>query len=117
MNIANFRVGQKVYFGRPNGEKTLGEIVKLNPSKAKVRTLESRGSRSTAGVVWGVPYSLIKPADGDAQPTSTPAMGTCFPSWGPDLGRLNAVLASLVAQYGAGTVAERLEAITKSGVA
>jgi hypothetical protein len=54
----------KVVFGRGNGEKTLGEIVKINPTKAKVKTLESRGNGrgSDIGSVWTVPYSLMQPA-------------------------------------------------------
>jgi hypothetical protein len=61
------RIGQKVYFGRTNGEKTLGEIIKLNPKKAKVRTLEDRGRVHIAGEVWGVPYSLMTLADSSAK--------------------------------------------------
>lgn len=65
MLIHEARVGMKVVFGRGNGEQTLGEIVKINPAKAKVRTLESRGNGrgSAVGTVWSVPYSLMKPAD------------------------------------------------------
>jgi hypothetical protein len=69
MLVHEARVGMKVMFGRSNGEQTLGEIVKINPTKAKVKTLESRGSGrgSMAGAVWGVPYSLMKPVtNGDA---------------------------------------------------
>jgi hypothetical protein len=60
----NCRIGMKVYFGRPNGAKTLGVITKLN-SKAKVKTLEIRGSGrgSIIGTEWGVPYSMLTPAD------------------------------------------------------
>lgn len=63
-------VGDKVLFGSRRGEETLGEIVKLNPRRAKVKTLEDRGRRrtSTAGAVWTVPYSLIQPAPTDAKP-------------------------------------------------
>lgn len=66
----DFKRGQKVYFGRGRGEQTLGVIEKLNPTKAKVRTLESRGvSRERGpGVIWTVPYSLMRPADTDAKP-------------------------------------------------
>lgn len=66
----DFKKGQKVYFGRPNGEQTLGKIEKLNPSKAKVKTLEGRGNGrgGVAGAVWTVPYSLMRPADTDAKP-------------------------------------------------
>lgn len=65
---ADFRVGQYVYFGRRNGEQTLGVIRKLNPTKAKIETLESRGRSHErhAGVVWSVPYSLMRPADSAA---------------------------------------------------
>lgn len=66
MLASECRIGQKVYFGRPNGEKTLGEIVKLNPSKAKVKTLQNRGDHYQAGMVWSVPYSIMTPADGTA---------------------------------------------------
>lgn len=67
-------VGMKVVFGRGNGEKTLGEVVKVNPSKCKVKTLESRGNGrgSMVGAVWTVPYSLMAPADGTA-PQNDPA--------------------------------------------
>jgi hypothetical protein len=61
------RKGMKVYFGRTNGERTLGEVVKLNPTKAKVRTLEQRGNGrgSAVGTEWGVPYSMMTPAEGE----------------------------------------------------
>lgn len=59
-------VGQKVKFGRPNGEKTLGEVVKVNRTRAKIRQLEARGTkRVRAEGVWNVPFSLIEPADGE----------------------------------------------------
>ena len=62
----NCRRGMKVIFGRPNGEKTLGEVVKINDKKAKVKILEDRGQRSQAGVVWGVPYSMMEPVNDQA---------------------------------------------------
>lgn len=57
-------IGMKVYFGRPNGEKTLGEIVKINPKRFKIRTLEKRGGyqQYTEGALWNVPPSLCTPA-------------------------------------------------------
>ncbi len=58
------KVGMKVYFGRPSGEKTLGEVIKTNPKSAKVKTLEARGDRRAEGV-WNVDYSFLTPA-GDA---------------------------------------------------
>lgn len=58
------QVGMKVMFGRPNGEQTLGEVVKINPTKAKVKALASRGNGrgSDVGTIWTVPYSLMTPA-------------------------------------------------------
>ena len=55
--------GMKVFFGRPNGEKTLGTIVKVNRKKCKVRQEESRGfyKNHPVGTVWVVPFSLISP--------------------------------------------------------
>lgn len=66
MQRHELRVGRQVYFGRTHGERTLGKIIKLNPQKAKVETLESRGSGrgSAVGAIWTVPYSLLYPADG-----------------------------------------------------
>lgn len=72
----NARIGMKVYFGRRNGEKTLGEIVKLNGAKAKVKTLEDRGhsERHFVGQEWGVPYSMMEPADGATPAASAPVV-------------------------------------------
>jgi hypothetical protein len=61
MRMEDCRVGMEVIFGRGNGEQTRGVIVKINRAKAKVKTLENRGSKSPAGAVWGVPYSLMTP--------------------------------------------------------
>jgi len=60
------RVGMVVEFGRENGEWTKGEIVKMNPMKAKVKTLEQRGNGrgSQVGTEWGVPYSMMRPLIG-----------------------------------------------------
>jgi len=67
-------VGMKVFFGRGNGEQTLGEVVKVNPTKCKVKTLEARGNGrgSMVGAVWNVPYSLMNPADATT-PHNNPA--------------------------------------------
>lgn len=64
MLVHQAQVGMKVVFGRGNGEKTLGEIVKVNPTKAKVKILEARGNGrgSEVGSVWTVPYSLMTPS-------------------------------------------------------
>lgn len=65
-------VGMRVRFGRPQGEQTLGEVVKLNQNKAKVRTLEARGQQRIGfvGEIWVVPYGMLSPADLDT--TLTP---------------------------------------------
>lgn len=72
MNNAPFvpAFGQKIYFGRNHGEKTLGEVVKVNRTTAKVKQLESRGTmRSYAvGTIWTVPFSLCSAAPSDAAP-------------------------------------------------
>lgn len=75
MLVHQAHVGMKVVFGRGNGEHTLGEIVKVNPTKAKVKTLENRGNGrgSDVGSVWTVPYSLMRPADASAVPQEDPA--------------------------------------------
>lgn len=68
MLVHECKRGMRVYFGRPNGEQTLGEVVKVNPSKAKVKILENRGQvrNSPIGTIWTVPYSMMRPADGVA---------------------------------------------------
>lgn len=65
MNSTDIKKGDKVYFGRVNGEKTLGEVTKVNRTKAKVKQLESRGTyRSySVGTIWTVPFSLLQKAD------------------------------------------------------
>ena len=70
MQIEQAKIGMQVYFGRSQGEKTLGKIIKLNPTKAKVEILEGRGTGrgGVAGSAWSVPYSLMEPADGQATP-------------------------------------------------
>ena len=56
-----FTVGDKVYFGRKNGEKTLGEIIKVNRKTYKIRQLESRGMYRdhAVGTRWTVAKSLV----------------------------------------------------------
>ena len=68
-------VGMVVWFGRTHGEKTKGEIVKVNPTACKVRQLESRGMYRDHPVdsVWRVPFSLIFLTDTDVvQAEETP---------------------------------------------
>ena len=49
----SFNVGDKVIFGRPNGRKHHGCIIKKNPAKAVV---DCNGSK------WRVPYSMMEAA-------------------------------------------------------
>lgn len=55
-----FRIGQTVRFGRKNGEKTLGKVVKVNRKSLKVQILENRGSKSPSGEVWRVAPGLCE---------------------------------------------------------
>jgi hypothetical protein len=66
------RVGMQVLFGRPNGAKTLGVVEKINPTKAKVKTLEARGTSDTPGTLWTVPFSLLYPVGGSAEHQAMP---------------------------------------------
>ena len=67
MNMNQCKVGQKVYFGRRRGEKTLGTIVKVNRTRCKVRQDEARGTMKAhaVGTVWTVPASLMTLVDGE----------------------------------------------------
>ena len=73
-----FNVGDRVYFGRAHGEKSLGEVVKVNLKSLKVKLLEERGSRRsyTVGGTWRVPPSLCTLAD-EGRPSTRP---TAVPS-------------------------------------
>lgn len=57
-----FKIGDRVYFGRPNGEQTLGEVVKVNLKNLKVKQVEVRGTFRTRaiGTLWKVPPSLCR---------------------------------------------------------
>lgn len=50
-SFAGFRIGEKVQFGRPQGRKHQGVILKLNPAKAVIK--------ENTGTQWRVPYTLI----------------------------------------------------------
>lgn len=77
MNHSEMKVGMKIYFGRTHGESTLGEVVKVNPSKVKVRQLEARGTMRAypVGTVWTVPASLCALA-GEGKPAPVPVTET-----------------------------------------
>ncbi len=51
-----------VMFGRKHGQKTMGEVVKINPRRLKVKQLEGRGRsvNHAIGQVWTVPPSLCE---------------------------------------------------------
>lgn len=71
---SEMKVGQTVYFGRNHGERTLGRVIKVNPSKVKVQQLEARGTMRDypVGTVWGVPASLCTLAPETATPVVLP---------------------------------------------
>ena len=71
MNYEAAHVGMKVYFGRRNGQKTFGEIIKVNKKNLKVKQLEERGVQRnySTGQVWTVPPSLCTPAE-DGRPVA-----------------------------------------------
>ena len=75
LKISDMRIGDIVLFGRGQGEKTLGEVIKVNRKKVKVKTLESRGNGrgGAAGAVWGVPPSLCVRANRDGEAVSVPS--------------------------------------------
>ena len=77
-----FKKGDKVFFGRKNGEKTLGEIVRVNQKSYTVKQLESRGMyrNHAVGTNWTVAKSLVwSPEEGrPAHVTSKPKHRPCL---------------------------------------
>lgn len=71
---SEMKVGQIVYFGRAHGERTLGRVIKVNPTKVKVQQLEARGTMRDykVGTVWGVPASLCTLAPEGTAPVVLP---------------------------------------------
>ena len=51
----NFKVGDHVIFGRTNGRKRPGVIIKTNPARAVIKD-------SNLGGQWRVPYSMMEAA-------------------------------------------------------
>lgn len=79
MHNSGFKKDDFVLFGRPGGEQTLGQIVRLNPKTATVKQLEQRGVQKThhVGKEWKVSYSLMRLARPDgklAEPSQQPAV-------------------------------------------
>lgn len=60
-------VGLVIVFGRKHGEKTKGKVIKCNLQTAKIQTIEDRGSRTKAGDIWNVPYSLMEKYKGSEE--------------------------------------------------
>ena len=68
----DFKVNDKVLFGRSRGEQTHGTVLGIGRTgKLKVRQDEARGTRPV-GTVWTVPQSLCRPAGSDAPPAQRP---------------------------------------------
>lgn len=57
-----FRIGDIVEFGRPNGEKTEGRVIRVNAASVTIEQTEARGvSRiREAGAKWRVHPSLVR---------------------------------------------------------
>ncbi len=68
MNRFDAHVGMLVVFGR-DGDKTRGKIVKLNPTRARVESLEQRGEHQS-GTLFNVPYSLMSSVEDDQAPAT-----------------------------------------------
>ena len=73
-NMTTYTKGQRVYFGRTHGEKTLGRVVKVNRVTCQVEQLEARGTYKahSVGSKWKVPFRLLSPADDGPPPLVPP---------------------------------------------
>ena len=60
-----FKINDVVTFGRPNGEQTLGKVVKVNRSSILIEQMEERGQQRVrqAGAKWRVHPSLVRLAN------------------------------------------------------
>jgi hypothetical protein len=90
----DFLEGDKVYFGRENGQRTLGVIDKKNPQKAKVKILErrGRGRGSEIGSIWTVPYGLLEHADASKNQKVVEIQPLKYNLFDPDNGILMEIL-------------------------
>ena len=63
-----FKVGDKVVFGTPNGEKTRGRVVRVNRKSLSIEQTEVRGQKRirAVGTKWRVHPSLVQHANGAA---------------------------------------------------
>lgn len=80
--MSHILVNDKVRFGRPNGEKTVGIVEKINRKAVKVRTLEDRGTRTAAGQIWRVSPMLIEVIERNGKPVSIMPTKAASPSSG-----------------------------------
>lgn len=82
-----FRVGDRVRFGRPTGEQTLGTVLKVNRASLKVQTDEGRGNGrgSAVGATWKVAVSLCRLADSPHPAAQEPPLAAPTPFF-PDRG-------------------------------
>lgn len=70
MNKVDAHNGMRVVFGHADGVQTLGRIVKLMATRAKVEAIEERIGRP-AGVRWNVPYHQMRSADDKQAPATS----------------------------------------------
>ena len=68
VNRFDAHVGMVVVFGR-DGQQTRGRIVILNPTRARVKSLEQRGEHP-AGTLFNVPCALMRSAEDDQAPAT-----------------------------------------------
>ena len=75
-HLNGMEIGSQVIFGRPNGEQTKGEVVKINRKSVKVKQTEVRygnGRTRQEGQVWNVHPSCLKLVGGETTtPKTTP---------------------------------------------
>ena len=57
--VADFSVGDHVTFGRRNGRKAHGVVVKVNPARVKVQLTKQWNSHAPGGI-WSVPPSCMQ---------------------------------------------------------
>ena len=76
-HLTGMKVGSLVIFGRPNGEKTKGEVIKINRKFVKVRQTEVRFGkgrtvlhRHSIGAVWSVHPNCLRLEGGPPPPQS-----------------------------------------------
>lgn len=74
-HLNGMKIGSQVVFGRPNGEKTRGEVIKINRKSVKVRQTEVRygnGRTRNEGAIWNVHPNCLRLENGqNPQPTPT----------------------------------------------